>query len=170
MSEQVIVGTIGRAHGLRGQVTVRPSTDNVEQRFAAGAVVTTAGRQLTVIGHSWLNGVLLVSFDTFTDRTSAESLRGAELWAEGIAEPTAADEFADLTLIGLDVVDPDGRALGTLVAVQHNPAQDLLVVRTPTGDRLVPFVEALVPEVDLANGRVVVNPIPGLLSEVDDED
>lgn len=170
MSEQVIVGTVGRAHGLRGQVTVRARTDNVEQRFAAGAVVTSDGRTLTVAGHSWLNGVLLVSFEGVTDRTSAEALRGAELWADGIAEPTAADEYADLILIGMDVVAPDGSALGTLVAVQHNPAQDLLVVRTAGGDRLVPFVEALVPEVDLAGRRIVVDPIPGLLSEVDDAD
>ena len=170
MSEQVIVGTVGRAHGLRGQVTVRPRTDSVEQRFAAGAVVTTQGRPLTVTGHSWLNGVLLVSFDQVGDRTSAEALRGAELWAEGIAEPTEPDEYADLALIGSSVVAPDGTVLGSLVAVQHNPAQDLLVVRTASGDRLVPFVEALVPEVDLGARRIVVNPIPGLLSEVEDAD
>ncbi|PFG16445.1 16S rRNA processing protein RimM [Propionicimonas paludicola] len=170
MSEQVIVGTIGRAHGLRGQVTVRPQTDSVEQRFAAGATVRTSDRTLTVTGHSWLNGVLLVAFDGVGDRTSAEALRGLELWAEGIAEPTEPDEYADLVLIGMDVVDPDGAALGTLTAVQHNPAQDLLVVRTPDGDRMVPFVEALVPEVDLLNRRIVVIPIPGLLTEVDDAD
>ena len=68
------------------------------------------------------------------------------------------------------MVAPDGSALGTLVAVQHNPAQDLLVVRTPGGERLVPFVEALVPEVDLVKGVIVVDPIPGLLTEVDDAD
>jgi 16S rRNA processing protein RimM len=170
VSEQVIVGTVGRAHGLRGQVTVRPRTDSVEQRFAAGATVSAEGRQLTVAGHSWLNGTLLVSFDQLTDRTSAEALRGAELWAEGIAEPTAPDEYADLALIGLAVVAPDGSALGELISVQHNPAQDLLVVRTAGGERLVPFVEALVPKVDLAAGVVVVDPIPGLLAEVDDAD
>lgn len=170
MSEQVIVGTVGRAHGLCGQVTVRPRTDNVEQRFAAGAQVAADGRTLTVAGHSWLNGVLLVTFEQIADRTSAETLRGIELWAEGVTEPTEPDEYADLALIGLPVVDPDGASLGTVVAVQHNPAQDLLVVRTATGDRLVPFVEALVPEVDLDAGRVVVDPIPGLLSEVDDAD
>jgi 16S rRNA processing protein RimM len=170
VSEQVIVGTVGRAHGLRGQVTVRPRTDNVEQRFAAGATVRSSDRTLTVSGHSWLNGVLLVAFEGVGDRTSAEALRGVELWAEGIAEPTDPDEYADLALIGSTVVAPDGTALGTLVAVQHNPAQDLLVVRTGTGDRLVPFVEALVPEVDLDARRIVVNPIPGLLSEVDDAD
>ena len=170
MSEQVIVGTVGRAHGLRGQVTVRPRTDSVEQRFAAGAVVTTPGRTLKVAGHSWLNGVLLVGFEQVNDRTSAEALRGLDLWAEGVAEPTEPDEYADLTLIGLRVVTADGADVGAVVAVQHNPAQDLLVVRTTAGDRLVPFVEALVPEVDPGAGRVVVNPIPGLLSEVDDAD
>ena len=114
MSEQVIVGTIGRAHGLRGTGD-RPSAGPTASSsgFAAGATVRTSDRTLTVSGHSWLNGVLLVAFDGVGDRTSAEALRGLELWAEGIAEPTEPDEYADLVLIGMDVVDPDGAALGT---------------------------------------------------------
>jgi 16S rRNA processing protein RimM len=73
-------------------------------------------------------------------------------------------------LIGLAAVDPDGAALGTVTAVQHHPAQDLLTITNEAGEWLVPFVSELVPEVDLPAGRVVVRPIPGLLSEVSDED
>lgn len=166
----MIVGTIGRAHGLRGQLTVRPRTDSVEERFAPGAVVVADGRTLTVAGHSYAQGRLVVWFAGITDRTSAEELRGVDLWVEGVPEVIGEDEFHDSELIGLAAVAPDGRMLGEVVAVEHPPLQDLLVVRTPNGDRLVPFVAALVPEVDPAAGRVVIDPIPGLLDEVSDAD
>ncbi len=170
MSDQVIVGTVGRAHGLRGQVTVRPRTDSVAERFAPGATVTAGDRRLTVSGHGLQQGRLVVWFEGVTDRTAAEALRGVDLWAEGVPEAIGADEFHDSELIGLAAVAPDGRALGEVVAVEHPPLQDLLVVRTPSGDRLVPFVVALVPEVDPVGGRVVIDPIPGLLEDVPDED
>jgi 16S rRNA processing protein RimM len=170
VAEQVIVGTVGRAHGLRGQVTVRPRTDEVEQRFAPGATVTAAGRALTVTSQSWQQGRLVVGFAGVGDRTGAEALRGLDLWADGLAEPADSDEFHDTALIGLAAVDPSGRRLGEVVAVQHNPAQDLLVLRTPAGERLVPFVTELVPEVDPFAGRLVIDPIPGLLDEVPDAD
>jgi 16S rRNA processing protein RimM len=168
--EQVIVGTVGRAHGLRGEVTVRPRTDSVEDRFAVGAAVAAGGRTLTVATQSWQQGRLVVRFAGVADRTAAEALRGLDLWAEGADDPTDADEFHDTALIGLAAVDPSGRPLGEVVAVQHHPAQDLLVVRTAAGERLVPFVETLVPEVDVAAGRVVIDPIPGLMDEAPDAD
>lgn len=170
MVERVIVGTVGRAHGLRGQVSVRPRTDSVAERFAPGAVVVAAGQELVVTGHAWQADRLLVAFAGIGDRTSAETLRGQDLWADGVADPVAEDEFHDSTLIGLAVLDPAGERLGEVVAVQHHPAQDLLVVRTPAGERGVPFVSALVPVVDPAAGHLVVVPIPGLLAEVPDAD
>ena len=79
--------------------------------------------------------------------------------------PEDPDEFYDHQLIGLAVVDVDGTPLGEVKAVVHGSAQDLLTVRTPDGrDTLVPFVSALVPEVDLEAGRVVVADRPGLVS------
>ena len=170
MAEQVIVGTVGRAHGLRGQVNVRPRTDSVEERFGAGAVVTAAGRQLTSTGYNLQHGRLVVGFAGVTDRSAAEALHGLDLWAEGAAGVADSYEFHDTTLIGLAALDPAGTRLGEVVAVQHHPAQDLLVVRTPAGDRLVPFVTELVPEVDPAAGHLVIDPIPGLLDEVTDAD
>ena len=170
MAEVVIVGTVGRAHGLRGQVTVRPRTDSVEDRFAAGATLTADGRVLTVTGHSWQQGRLVVGFAGVGDRTAAEALRGLDLWADGPAEAIDDDEFHDTELIGLVALDRSGARLGEVVAVQHHPAQDLLVVRTSSGEGLVPFVAELVPEVDPAAGRVVIDPIPGLLDEVPDAD
>lgn len=170
MADQVIVGTVGRALGLRGQVTVRPRTDAVEDRFAVGASLAAVGRRLVVTAYSWQQGRLVVSFEGVGDRTAAEALRGLDLWADGPAETVGEDEFHDTELIGLVALDPSGARLGEVVAVQHHPAQDLLVVRTDAGERLVPFVADLVPQVDPAAGHLVIDPIPGLLEEVPDAD
>lgn len=170
MADQVIVGTVGRAHGLRGEVNVRPRTDAIAERFAAGAVVTVAGRPLTVAGHTLHQGRLVVTFAEITDRTAAEALHGADVWAAGESTITEADEYHDSSLVGLAAVDPLGNTLGEVVGVHHHAVQDLLVVRTPAGERLVPFVTALVPEVDVPGGRLVIDPIPGLLEEVPDAD
>lgn len=167
---QVIVGTIGRPQGLRGEVTVRPRTDQIETRFAAGTVLAADGRALTVVAHSMVQGKLVVAFEGVADRAAAEALRGVELWVDSTEDELADGEFHDASLIGLAVVSPDGESIGSIVAVEHPPVQDLLVVRTAQGDRLVPFVSELVPSVDLAQGQVVIVPIPGLLSEVPDED
>ncbi len=166
----VLVGVVGRAHGLRGEVSVRPTTDFVETRFAAGAAVTAHGRTLRVTGHRWQAGSLVVTFDGIADRSAAEALRGTELWAarEGADVDTEAGEFHDHELIGLGVVS-NGRPRGTVTGVRHLPGQDLLVIDTPAGERLVPFVEALVPVVDLAGGHVEVADLPGLLAEADEE-
>ena len=167
---QVIVGTVGRPQGLRGEVTVRPRTDQVETRFAAGAELVADGRTLIVVAHSMVQGKLVVAFEGVADRAAAEALRGVELWVDSTDDELADGEFHDASLIGLPVVTPDGEAIGTIAAVEHPPVQDLLVVRTVHGNRWVPFVTELVPNVDLVNGKVVVVPIPGLLSEVPDED
>lgn len=169
MATQVIVGTVGRPQGIRGEVTVRPRTDLVAQRFAAGATVTAGDRVLTVTGHSLTQGRLVVAFAGVGDRDAAEALRGLDLWAEADGVVLEDDEFHDADLVGLVAVDPEGNRLGEVVGVEHPPAQDLLVVRTASGERLVPFVAALVPEVDPAAGRLVIDPIPGLLSDVAEE-
>lgn len=170
MSEDLIVGTVGRAHGLRGQVTVRPCTDNIAERFATGTTLRGGDRTLTVAGHQHNSGRLVVWFDGVNDRAAAEELRGLDLWARGLPVQLDADEYPDSALIGCRAVDTTGTERGTVVGVEHHPAQDLLVIDTPTGKRLVPFVSALVPRVDLAESLVVIDAIPGLLSEVSDAD
>lgn len=168
---QVLVGRIGKAHGLRGEVTIAATTDSPEQRFAPGSRLSspTAGA-LTVRGSRHQAGLLVVAFDQALDRSAAEALRGAELWAEIDSAEAGEDEFHDTTLIGLAAVDPAGVSLGRVARVLHLPAQDVLVIHTAAGERLVPFVAELVPEVDLAGGRLVIDPIPGLLDEVPDAD
>ena len=168
---EVLVGRIGKAHGLRGEVTIAPTTDSPEQRFAPGSRLSspTAG-ELSVKQQRWQAGALVVAFDQAGDRSAAEALRGAELWAEIDPQDTEAGEFHDTALIGLAAVDPSGAPLGSVARVLHLPAQDVLVLDTAQGERLVPFVSELVPEVDPAGGRVVIDPIPGLLDEASDAD
>jgi 16S rRNA processing protein RimM len=178
---RLVVARIGRAHGLRGEVTVELHTDAPGERFYAGAQLfvtdgarhrelVAAGRPttLTVRTARDHNSVLLLGFDEVPDRTAAEALRDAMLECDVPDDSDEPDAWYDHQLVGLAVHDPDGAVLGEIVAVEHRAAQDLLVVRRPTGqERMVPFVAAIVPEVDVAGGRVVVAAPRGLL---DDED
>lgn len=171
---EVVVGRVGRPHGIRGEVTVDVRTDEPERRFAPGAVLRAeppAGsastlRSLTVARTRWHQGVLLATFGELADRTAAEAARGLVLSVEVPADESPGDpeEFYDHQLVGLAAYDLDGRHLGEVTAVAHG-AQDLLTIRTPEGrDGLVPFVTALVPEVDVAGGRIVVADRPGLVT------
>lgn len=170
-TERVLIATLGRPHGLRGELTVFLRTDEPERRFAPGASVEVGpgGRPMTVAGARWHSGVLLLTLDAVADRTAAEALRGAEVWARVPAGevPDADGEFYDRQLIGLVVHDHTGRPVGRVASVVHNPGQDLLVVDVAGTERLVPFVSALVPIVDLDAGRLQVADVGGLL---DDED
>lgn len=171
MSERVtvVVGRIGRPHGLTGEVSVLVRTDSPEQRFALRTVFELgAGRRLTVAGTRWHKGALLVRFDGVADRDAAELLRGELLTisADELPLPDDPDEFHDHQLVGLRAELADGAAVGTVTDVVHGPAGELLVVaREGAGDALVPFVRDIVPTVDLAAGRVVLTPPDGLLDE-----
>ena len=176
---RLVVARIGRAHGIRGEVTVELRTDAPDERFVPGATLYVvpprgpAGRGLpaeltleTVRDH---NGTLLLTFEQVPDRTAAEGLRNVLLEADVPDDPGEDDAWYDHQLVGLAVVDPAGTELGTVVAVEHPPAQDLLVVRRPDGaTRYVPFVTALVPTVDVPGGRVVVDAPKGLLDDGDE--
>jgi 16S rRNA processing protein RimM len=163
----VLVGTVGRPHGVRGEVAVTVRTDEPERRFAVGSVLQTKRGPLTVGATRWHQSRLLVRFDEVPDRNAAELLRGLELRVDvAVSErPEDPEEFYDHQLVGLRVVSPAGEALGELVDVLHLPMQDVLVVRRAERDRLVPFVSELVLDVDLDEGRVVVDQIPGLLDD-----
>lgn len=165
----VIVGTVGKPHGLRGEVTVNCQTDEPERRFAPGQQVRADGQTLTVMSSRWQQGTLLIGFAGLLDRTSAEALRGRSLWAHVPADesPVDEDEYYDRQLIGLDVLDHTGRTVGRVVSVAHRPAQDHLVVDVAGDERSIPFVTALVPRVDLAAGQVHLANVPGLLDEAE---
>jgi len=164
-----VVGRVLRAHGVRGELTVDVRTDSPEERFAAGSVLATEPPEagpLTVVAARNHSGRLLVAFEGVVDRAGAERLRGVRLVvdSDSLPVPEDPDEFLDHHLVGLAAVTVSGEEVGTVSDVVHGTAADLLVVSRPEGrEAFVPFVAALVPEVDVAGGRVVLDPPEGLL-------
>jgi 16S rRNA processing protein RimM len=221
---RVIVGRIGRPHGIRGELVIGVRTDEPDLRFAVGATLdanptldTLEGRpgpggpggprgsggkgfppgsggsrgvappgpaqatplaspappaQLTVASARWHSGQLLVAFAGITDRTAAGELTGSWLSVDSsqLPETPGPDEFRDHELIGLSVWTTGGLQVGVVDDVLHY-GQDLLVVRRPQDEEcLVPFVQAIVPEVDLAGGVLVIDPPLGLLDPAQAEE
>ncbi len=178
---EVLVGRIGKPHGIRGDVTVDVRTDEPDRRFAAGAVLRAEAPRgshspletLTVATSKWHQSMLLVRFEEIPDRNAAEAARGILLHADipADASPEDPDEYYDHQLIGLAAYDVDGAALGEVSALVHGGAQDLLTIRTPEGrEALVPFVKALVPEVDVPGRRVVIADRPGLVTPLPEDE
>jgi 16S rRNA processing protein RimM len=167
--EQLVVGRVIRPHGVRGEVVVEIHTDSPADRFTAGSVLGTDPAHVGPVRISEVRphqGRLLVLFDGFADRDGSEALRGVYLTVDraSVPPPEDPDEFLDHQLVGLRAHTPAGEPLGEVVRVEHAPASDLLVLARPDGRQtLVPFVKAIVPEVDLEAGRVVLTPPEGLL-------
>jgi 16S rRNA processing protein RimM len=166
---QIAVGQLGRAHGIRGEVTVMVRTDDPDVRFVPGTTLATEPPErgpLTVAATRWHSGRLIVTFEGVRDRNAAEDLRGTLLVLDSaqIPVPDDPDEFCDHQLIGLGVVTAAGDPVGEVTDVLHH-GQDLVVRRGhgAAGETLVPFVSAIVTDVDVPGGRLVIDPPPGLL-------
>ncbi|WP_163188532.1 ribosome maturation factor RimM [Cellulosimicrobium sp. SL-1] len=164
---ELTVARVGKAHGLRGEVALDLRTDDPEERLAVGERLETRPADagpLTVATVRVHQGRWLVGFEGVRDRTGAEALRGVEL----VVEAEASDEedaWYPHELAGLRAEGTDGRVLGRVEGLEHLPAHDVLVLREPDGARtLVPFVRQIVPVVDVAGGRVVLDPPGGLLA------
>jgi 16S rRNA processing protein RimM len=171
-AEPIVVGRLGRPHGLRGEFLVDVRTDVPERRFAEGAVLGTTAAgfpQLTVAAARRHSGRWVVRFREVADRTAADAVRGALLTIDptevGIAADDEDDEaWWDSELVGLTVATVDGANVGVVADVMHPPGGDLLSIRTDEGgELLVPFVTEFVPTVDVPAGRLVVDPPEGLL-------
>lgn len=164
---RLVVGRVARPHGVRGELVVEPRTDQPERRFAPGAILRTdSGASLTVVSSRPHSGRLLVRLAGVDDRTAADRLRGWELLVEADPDDTDDELYADVALIGLDVRTTGGDHVGSVVAVEHLPMHDLLVVALEQGREVrVPFVAAIVVEVDASGGRLRIDPPPGLLDE-----
>ncbi|WP_298039359.1 ribosome maturation factor RimM [uncultured Microbacterium sp.] len=174
---QLRVGRLVKAHGLKGGLKLELYTDNPERRFVTGAEFTLQvpeaspwhRKTITVREYRLMNGNPVVFFEGIDDRDEAEGLVRAILWIDQDADEAEDNAWYDHQLVGLDIVR-DEQVIGKLVRVEHMPAQDLLIVR-PTGtdgEVMVPFVEAIVPAVDIAGGRIIVTPPAGLFEELPD--
>ena len=172
---QLVVGRILRPHGVRGEMAVDVRTDDPGVRLAAGADLATepaAAGPLTIARTRWHSGRLLVQFEGCNDRNDAEQLRGVLLVVDSaeLEDVSDPDEFRDHQLIGLAVLTMDGQQVGEVTDVLHY-GQDLLVVaghgKRAGAEIMIPFVSAIVPEVDVAAGLLRVDPPPGLLDSRD---
>ena len=165
MSDDLVaIGRVGPPRGVRGDVFVQPWTDDPDTRFGAGTQLRTATGELTVESSSTAGGKLVVHFVGVDDRDAAQALRGTELLIPAAARPLIEDpdEYYASDLIGCAAVEPSGAPLGPITDVVDIAGADYLVLNVDGRERLVPFVAAIVPDVDLAAGRVVVDPPEGL--------
>lgn len=177
--DRLRVGRLTKPHGLKGAIKLELYTDAPEDRFVPGAQFSLQvpeesvwfGKTITVREFKWFNEMPVAFFEEVPDRTAAESIVKAILWMDvDINEsPTESNAWYDQQLVGLEV-RRDGLPIGTIAHVQHLPAQDLLTVKTKTGDVLVPFVAAIVPEVNIDEGYILVTPPAGLFEDLSDED
>jgi 16S rRNA processing protein RimM len=171
--DTVVVGRIGRPHGVRGLVTVEVRTDDPDLRFAPGSVLLTEPAErgpLTVVDKRWHSGTLLLqlaapSGEVYGLRETVDALRNTRLLVpvEALPELDDPDVFYDHQLVGLSARLADGTVLGEVTAVRHEGAETLVVRRPEGGELLVPFVSAIVPTVDVAGGFLLVDPPEGLL-------
>ena len=162
---RLLVGRIGRAHGILGEATIEVRTDEPDRRFAVGSTVSTDSHgELKIISGRVHNGILLLGFDGFNDRNAIEKLRNTLLYADvDINEASdVADEYHVLQLIGCQVILEGGEVFGEVTDVINLPGQDLLAIETNEGEQLIPFVHQLVPAVDIKNKKITVIP-PALM-------
>ena len=175
---QLRVGRLTKAHGLKGAIKVELYTDDPARRFTPGAIFTLQvptsspwhGKTLELNELKFYNGHPVAFFKDVPDRTVAESLVKAILWVDHDMSEVSQEEDAwfDHQLVGLRVLR-DGVDVGEVTQIDHFPAQDLLTIKTLTGEVLVPFVKAIVPSVDIVAGTMTVTPPAGLFEELPEE-
>lgn len=165
---RLLVGRIGRAHGILGEATIEVRTDEPETRFAVGAkLFTDTDRVLTVSSGRVHNGILLLGFEGINDRNGIEALRDTLMYADVDIDAPGEDEddYHVLQLIGCTAFLESGEKFGDVADVINLPGQDLLSIKTETGEALIPFVRQLVPIVDVKAKRMVVIP-PAITGEI----
>jgi len=158
---RLLVGRIGRAHGILGEATIEVRTDDPDVRFAIGATVNTDKHgDLAIVSGRVHNGILLLGFKGITTRNQIEELRNEMLYSDvDINESTGDDDqYHVLQLIGCMTYLESGEKYGEVSDVINLPGQDLLAITAEKGESLIPFVHQLVPEVDVKNRRIVVIP------------
>ena len=159
------VARIGKPHGIRGEVTVQVLTDAPEDRFVPGAVFEVEHptlKKLTVEGARWNKEILLLAFEELLDRNTAETVRGAKLFIDTEEVEDEGEGWYEHELVDLEARVGD-KVVGKVSALRTGNVQDLLVVKSTEGDEIyVPFVESIVPEVNVEGGYILMTPPDGL--------
>jgi 16S rRNA processing protein RimM len=162
---RVCLGQIGAAHGVRGEVRLRSFTADPAAIANYGPLESEGGRVFEIKTLRPAKEHFVATLAGIVDRDAAERLVNVKLYVprDRLPPPTEPDEFYHADLVGLAAVDSDGRKLGTVIAVHNFGAGDLIEVRPDDGNKtqLVPFDEANVPRVDLASGKIVIDPPTG---------
>jgi 16S rRNA processing protein RimM len=169
-SGKVCLGIVVGAHGVRGVVRIKSFAADPRDVGAYGPLTDeSGGRRFEVTVEGFARGAVLARLSGVADRDAAEALRGLRLYVPRAALPaTKEDEYYHADLIGLPVETREGSALGRVRAVHNFGAGDILELRADDGRELMlPFSDAVVPIVDLASGRIVAAPPPGLLEELE---
>ena len=166
--EMVLVGRIGRPHGIRGQVFVNPETDFIDERFVAGATMwTRSGRgdeQLTIASARVQNGRPVVGFDGFASIDDVERLAGLELRVpEETLQPLGDGAYYQHQLVGCGVETVAGEQVGVVTRVDGGAAGSLLTIDGARGEILIPFASDICVEIDIVARRIRVEPPEGLL-------
>lgn len=168
MNDLVAIARVARPHGIRGEVTADILTDFPE-RFegleAVTAKLADSGRtELKIERFRFHQGRVMLKFAGIDTVEDAEHLRNAEICIDEADEvELEADEYFDWELSGCRVVTLAGEDLGTVAEVMRTGGTEILVIRGGEKEFLVPFAEAICPEVDIENKRIVVDPPEGLL-------
>jgi 16S rRNA processing protein RimM len=169
---KVCIGVIAGAHGVSGLVRLKSFTADPEAVAAYGPLTDASGRRrfrIELTGAA--RDMLLARIEGVTDRTAAEALRGVELHVErGRLPAPEADEFYHTDLIGLPARAVDGSEIGTVTAFYDYGAGDMIEIRAAGGRvDLLPFTKAVVPQVDLERGFVVIDPPSETYARPEDE-
>lgn len=180
--KRVLVGQIGAAHGVRGEVRVKSFTEPAEAIADYGTLLAVRDggrpdqqreRALTVERLRPADTVLVVKFSEIADRTTVEGLNGMRLYVDRAALPEPEDEetFYHTDLIGLEAIGADGTVHGRIVAVPNFGAGDLLEIQPAAGQTVyLPFTRGFAPTVDIAGGRIVIAPPDGLFGAGDEDE
>jgi 16S rRNA processing protein RimM len=161
---QLVVGRIGRAHGVLGEATIEVQTDDPDIRFQVGNKLTLDdGRQLTIRSSRWHNQILLLAFDGVADRNQIEELRDQLISSDVDLGSLAPGEYHFQQLIGCEVFQQNGELIGAVDEIVKLPGQDLLSVSRAGGQVLIPMVKQIIIEIDVLAKKIVVNPPEGLL-------
>jgi 16S rRNA processing protein RimM len=178
-STKLRVGRLLKAHGLKGAIKLELYTDSPNERFTKGAVLELQvpeespwfGKTVTVTDLKWFNNAPVVFLEGVNDRTQAESLIKAILLVDQPLDvsPTEPDAWYDHQLAGLKVLR-DGSEIGSVIRVDHLPAQDILVIKVGEQEVLLPFVKVFVPKVDVEAGLIEITPPGGLFEQIEEAD
>ncbi|QCI64421.1 ribosome maturation factor RimM [Phreatobacter stygius] len=167
-SDLVLVAKFGAAHGIKGEVRLKSYTQDPTAILGYSPLTTRDGRTFTLETVRPAGEVLVARVTELRDRNAAEAVTNLDLLVprERLAGPMDEDEFLHSDLIGLTAVTTAGETIGTVTAVFDFGAGDIIdVARRGRKAVMIPFTKAVVPSVDIAGGKLVVDPPPGLLED-----